>query len=156
MFPCKSILIQKNNYMKQRIAIILTSLSLVFTNCTKLDEKLQGQVNLTGSGAASANVDALLTGAYNSARSMFQDQGNLLALGEMSTDALIGPTRGGDWDDDGAWRVLHTHTFTGNNTHVVDVFNGLGGINFAATDILRFSPTPVQAAQARFLRAFAQ
>ena len=142
--------------MKQRIAIILTSLSLVFTNCTKLDEKLQGQVNLTGSGAASANVDALLTGAYNSARSMFQDQGNLLALGEMSTDALIGPTRGGDWDDDGAWRVLHTHTFTGNNTHVVDVFNGLGGINFAATDILRFSPTPVQAAQARFLRAFAQ
>lgn len=142
--------------MKQKIVIFITFLSLGFASCTKLDEDLNGQINLSSSGSGTANIDALLNGTYNSFRGLFQDQGNLLALGEMSTDALVGPTRGGDWDDNGAWRVLHTHRFDGDNAHVKDVWAALGGVNFAATDILRFSPTPVQAAQARLLRAFAQ
>lgn len=142
--------------MKQIIAIFITSFLLILTSCTKLEEKLQGQINLSESGSSSANIDALLGGTYNSMRGNFQDQGNLFALGEMTTDELIGPTRGGDWDDNGAWRVLHAHTFDGDNTHIVDVFNNLGGTSFAATDILRFNPTPAQAAQARFLRAFVQ
>ncbi len=131
-------------------------LSVTLTNCTKLDEELNGQINLTNTAGGTANIDALLNGTYNSFRGLFQDQGNLLALGEMSTDALIGPTRGGDWDDNGAWRVLHTHRFDGDNVHVRNVWAALGGVNFAATDILRFSPNPEQAAQARLLRAFAQ
>lgn len=139
--------------MKYKIAIFFTSVTLMFGSCTKLDEKLQGELNPSES-AGSANVDALLKGAYNSLRGMYQDQGNLWALGEMSTDAMIGPTRGGDWDDNGAWRVLHTHRFDGDNVHVKDVWAGLGGACYAASDILRFSPTPQQAAEARFLRAF--
>ena len=142
--------------MKQKIIILATSLTVVFGSCTKLDEKLQGEFNPAETGAGSANVNALLVSAYNSFRSMYQDQGNIWALDEMSTDALLGPTRGGDWDDNGAWRVLHTHRFDGDNAHVVDVFTGLGGVNFAATDVLRFSPTPQQAAEARFIRAWAQ
>ncbi|MBL0356265.1 MAG: RagB/SusD family nutrient uptake outer membrane protein [Chitinophagaceae bacterium] len=141
--------------MKQKIVILATSLTIVFGACTKLDEKLQGELNPSES-AGNVNVGALLSNAYNSFRGMYQDQGNLIALGEMSTDAMIGPTRGGDWDDNGAWRVLHTHRFDGDNAHVVDVFNGLGGVNYAATDLLRFSPTPQQAAEARFLRALSQ
>ncbi len=141
--------------MKKKIVILATSLTIVFGSCTKLDEKLNGDTN-PSQAAGSANVSALLTSTYNSFRGMYQDQGNLIALGEMSTDAMIGPTRGGDWDDNGAWRVLHTHRFDGDNAHVVDVFSGLGGVNYAATDLLRFSPTPQQAAEARFLRALAQ
>jgi len=141
--------------MKQNIIIITAFFSLVFSGCTKLDEKLNGDVNLSASGG-SANVDALLTGVYNSMRSNFQDQGNLWALGEMTTDAMIGPTRGGDWDDNGAWRVLHAHKFDGDNAHVKDVWAALGGTNYAATDLLRFSPTPQQAAEARLVRAYVQ
>jgi hypothetical protein len=141
--------------MKHKLLLLATSATLAFGSCTKLNEKLNGETNPSQS-SGSANVDALLKGAYNSMRGMFQDQGNLLALGEMSTDAMIGPTRGGDWDDNGAWRVIHTHRFDGDNVHVKDVFAGLGGVNFAATDLLRFSPTPQQAAEARFIRAFAQ
>lgn len=141
--------------MKQKIILIATSLTVVFGSCTKLDEKLNGETSPSETGGT-ANVTGLLTGAYNSFRGMYQDQGNLLALGEMSTDAMLGPTRGGDWDDNGAWRVLHTHRFDGDNVHVRNVFAGLGGVNYAATDILRFSPTPQQAAEARFLRALAQ
>jgi starch-binding outer membrane protein, SusD/RagB family len=141
--------------MKQKIIIVITCFSLVITSCTKLNEKLNGDVNLNPT-TGTANVEALLKSAYNSMRSPFQDQGNLLALGAMSTDELIGPTRGGDWDDNGAWRVLHSHRFDGDNVHVRDVFSGLGTANFIATDILRFNPTPQQAAEARLLRAFAQ
>jgi hypothetical protein len=141
--------------MKYKILMLATSLTFALGSCTKLEEKLGGEINPSES-AGSANVAALLTGTYNSFRGMFQDQGNLIALGEMSTDAMIGPTRGGDWDDNGAWRVLHTHRFDGDNAHVKDVWAGLGGVNYAATDLLRFSPTPQQAAEARFLRALAQ
>lgn len=141
--------------MQKKLIICIASIVMVLGSCSKLDEKLGGETNPSESGG-NANVNALLIGAYNSFRGMYQDQGNLYALNEMSTDALIGPTRGGDWDDNGAWRVLHNHRFDGDNVHVRDVFAGLGGVNFAATDLLRFNPTPQQAAEARLLRALAQ
>lgn len=143
--------------MKYKILMLVTSFSLVLGSCTKLDENLKGEINPSESGAGGgANVAGLLSGVYSSFRGMYMDQGNLVALGEMSTDAWIGPTRGGDWDDNGAWRVLHSHRFTGDNAHVKDVFFGLNGVNYSATDLLRFSPTPQQAAEARLLRALAQ
>ena len=108
--------------MKYKILMLVTSFSLVLGSCTKLDEKLNGEINPPETGSGSGNAGALLSGVYSSFRGMYMDQGNLLALGEMSTDALIGPTRGGDWDDNGAWRVLHSHRFTGDNAHVKDVF----------------------------------
>ena len=142
--------------MKQKILIGVAFFALAITSCTKLEEKLTGDVNLSTSGTTVANVPALLKSAYNSMRGPFQDQGNLLALGAMSTDELIGPTRGGDWDDNGAWRVIHAHKFDGDNAHVREVFAQLGTVNFIATDILRFSPSPQQAAEARLIRAFSQ
>jgi len=73
----------------------------------------------------------------------------------MTTDAVNGPTRGPDWDDNGAWRVLHAHKWDGENVHLRDVFNQLLGTSFAATDLLRFDSTSSKAAEARYLRAFA-
>ena len=143
--------------MKYKILMLVTSFSLVLGSCTKLDEKLKGEINPSESGAGGgANVAGLLSGVYSSFRGMYMDQGNLSALGEMTTDAWIGPTRGGDWDDNGAWRVLHSHRFTGDNAHVKDVFFGLNGVNYSATDLLRFGPTPQEAAEARLLRALSQ
>lgn len=141
--------------MQKKFLICIASAIMVLGSCSKLDEKLNGEINPSTAGG-SGNVDALLIGSYNSFRGLFQDQGNLLALNEMSTDALIGPTRGGDWDDNGAWRVLHTHRFDGDNVHVREVFAALGGVNFATTDVLRFNPTAQQGAEARLLRALAQ
>lgn len=142
--------------MKKYFFILTTTILLIVSSCTKLDEKLNGQLNPATGGAGNVNIDALLNGAYNTMRDNFQGQGNLYALGEMTTDALIGPTRGGDWDDNGAWRVLHAHQFDAENAHVKDVWAALGGTQFAATDILRFTPTAQQAAEARLLRAYAQ
>jgi hypothetical protein len=142
--------------MIRKILMVFTIFSVALLGCTKLDEKFKG--DLTPSqvgGGATSNVGALLTGVYNSIKGTYQNQDQMWALWEMTTDELIGPTRGPDWDDNGVWRVLHEHKWDGENVRIRDAFNSLGGVIFAATDLLRFSPTPQQAAEARFLRAFA-
>ncbi len=35
-----------------------------------------------------------------------------LALQEVTTDEMVVPTRGQDWDDGGNWRRLHLHSWT--------------------------------------------
>ncbi|MBI3139830.1 MAG: RagB/SusD family nutrient uptake outer membrane protein [Sphingobacteriales bacterium] len=141
--------------MIRKIAVFGVVLSVVAAGCTKLDEKLDGQLSDQGS-SGSINPASLLSGVYESIRGTFQDQAGVYALWEMTTDELIGPTRGGDWDDNGAWRVLHAHKFDADHVRVREVFAALGGVNFAATDLLRYSPSTQQAAEARMLRAFAQ
>ncbi len=144
--------------MLRKLIFILTTISLAFAGCTKLEEKFDGQltssqISTTGSAG---NVNALLTGIYASMRGTFQGQAGVYALWEMTTDELIGPTRGGDWDDNGAWRVLHSHRFDGDHIRIREVWNDLNGISYSATDMLRFNPSAAQGAEARFLRAFAQ
>jgi starch-binding outer membrane protein, SusD/RagB family len=83
---------------------------LVLSSCSKLDEKLGSQVNqVSGSGGGSIPPGQVLTGTYNAMRNPYQDQARLWALQEHASDEVIGPTRAGDWDDNGVWRVLHTH-----------------------------------------------
>ena len=143
--------------MIKKILLTIIVISLFTVSCTKLNENLNGQLNESqvGSGGT-ANTAALLNGIYDNIRGTFQDQAGVYALWEMTTDELIGPTRGGDWDDNGAWRVLHAHKFDADHVRVREVFAALGGVMYSATDMLRFSPTPQQAAEARMLRAFAE
>ena len=82
-----------------------------------------------------------------------QDQ--LFSLEENSTDESLVPTRGGDWDDNGVWRVVHNHTWNADHGQVLSTFNSLNKLNFDATNVLGFNPTKTQAAQAKVLRAFA-
>jgi len=144
--------------MIRKIILSTIIVSLVAAGCTKLDENLNGQLteSQVGGGGSSANTAALLTGIYDNIRGTFQAQEGVYALWEMTTDELIGPTRGGDWDDNGAWRVLHSHKFDGDHIRIREVFANLGGVIYSATDMLRFNPTPQQKAEARTLRALAE
>ncbi|NMH27160.1 RagB/SusD family nutrient uptake outer membrane protein [Flavobacterium silvaticum] len=47
------------------------------------------------------------------------DWGGWWFLQEITTDEAAAPTRGGDWDDGGKWRVLHQHSW-GNGTEAVE------------------------------------
>lgn len=141
--------------MVPKIFIILI-IAVTFSACTKLEEKFRGDLTQSQVGSSgSSSVDALLKGVYNSLQTTFQDQGQAYALWEMTTDELIGPTRGPDWDDNGVWRVLHEQKWDGANTRMRDTYRAFGSTIFAATDLLRFSPNPQQAAESRYLRAFA-
>jgi len=142
--------------MKYKKLILLTIPATLFFSCTKLEEGFngdltQGQIG----GGGSANVDALLTGIYNSMRLPYQDQSRWWAAEEHTSDEVLGPTRGGDWDDNGVWRLLHVHKWDGNHSFLASTYDDLGGVVFGGTDILQFGPSAQQAAEARFLRAFA-
>ena len=143
--------------MIKKIFLTGIVITLFTVSCTKLDENLNGQLNENQvSSGGTANTAALLNGVYDNIRGTFQDQAGVYALWEMTTDELIGPTRGGDWDDNGAWRVLHAHKFDADHVRIKEVFAALGGVMYSTTDLLRFNPTTQQAAEARMLRAFAE
>ncbi len=124
-----------------------------FFACTDLEETLNQ--DLTADEARKVvKVDALLQSAYDGLRGPIGDVGAFWGLQEHSSDELLGPTRGPDWDDNGAWRALHDHTWTADLGSISNTFNGLLQTVFNTTNVLSFDATPQQAAEARLLRAF--
>lgn len=138
---------------KKFLILLMMPVMLTFS-CTRLEEDLRGDIPRNEAERIS-NVNALLKATYDGLQLPFQDQANVWALQEHSTDEALPPTRAGDWDDNGVWRVLHTHTWNADHAYVRDVFNNLLGVVFNATNVLSFSPSAQQAAEAKFLRAFA-
>jgi len=107
----------------------------------------------TGGGNEPVNTAALLQTAYQGLRN-FQVQEQMHTLNEMSTDALVGPTRGGDWDDNGTWRQFHTLTWTPDNVEIRNAWNSLLASVYDCNTIIEKSKDPSEIVQARFLRAF--
>lgn len=139
--------------IKQISKSIIPAAALVFfSGCTKLDEKLGS--TFTGDQVVGAlGTGALLQAAYADLAGPFTAQDLLFCLEENTTDEALVPTRGGDWDDNGVWRVLHNHSWNADHQYVLNVFNALNKISYDATNVLNYQPTEVQAAEARFLRA---
>ena len=140
----------KYKNLKLYALLLITAVS-----CSKLDEHLNSTLtnSQTANALGSAGVGLLLQGAYLDLGGPFNAQDLVFSLEENSTDESLVPTRGGDWDDNGVWRVVHNHTWNADHGQVLNVFNSLNKINFDATNVLGFSPSAGQAAEARFLRA---
>ena len=139
--------------MKFLKSVFVLFISLAFTSgCSKLDETVGG--NLT-TGQITNITAELLRGVYASLEYTFTGYEEIFGLSDITTDEAIVPTRGRDWDDNGAWRVLHQHKWDPNHYIIGKCFKSLGGVVFAATDMLRYNPTAQQEAEARFLRAWA-
>jgi hypothetical protein len=138
-----------NKFLTIVSAIVLTS------GCTKLNETFHDSINSPGAGG-NTDVTALLNNAYNDMNTPFNNQDQIFSLEENVTDECLVPTRGGDWDDNGVWRVLHAHAWDVTHTQAQSVFINLGKLESDATTVLAFNPTPEQAAEAIFLRSIAQ
>jgi starch-binding outer membrane protein, SusD/RagB family len=138
-------------HMKIKYISIIALVATV--GCTKLDQSL----NDSFSGrSTNSDVASLLNASYNSLNGVLHSQDRLFSLQETTTDEALIPTRGGDWDDNGVWRVLHAHTWTTIHTQFKGVFNDLGGAQSTATTVLAFNPSATQRAEALFIRTFAQ
>ena len=134
---------------------VATILVLIGTGgCTKLTESYKTTIPAS-TAALVLTPDLLLQSAYNDIPGPFVNQDQVFSLQENSTDESLVPTRGGDWDDNGVWRVIHNHTWNADHGQVLSVFNGLNAMNFDATNVLAFKPSTAQAAEARVLRAIA-
>jgi hypothetical protein len=120
--------------------------------CTKLDQKLQDSLTTT----RTADVTSLLNAAYNSMNGLMHAQDMLFSLQETTTDEALIPTRGGDWDDNGVWRVLHAHSWNTIHAQFKAVYNALGQLESGAITVLAFNPNATQRAEALFLRSLAQ
>ena len=136
--------------LKSYCAAIL-SCSLLLS-CTDLDEKLGSALEEGTTG--NINPAELLISAYSSLNGPYQHD-NRWCLQELSTDAALAPTRGGDWDDNGTHRAIHLHTWNADNSYMANTFGGLLTAIYQASNVLRYSPSAQQAAEARFIRALA-
>lgn len=127
--------------------------------CTKLDEGLNSTFTnqQTASALGASGVGLLLQTAYGDLAAPFTNQDRVFSLQENTADESLVPTRGGDWDDNGVWRVLHSHNWTADHDQILQTFNLLNKLNFDATNVLAFADPSTQKqeiAEARFLRAF--
>ncbi len=143
--------------MKYNKLILVASAVVFLGACTKLEEKLFTETTQGGSGGGGGggNAAPLLQGAYASLNGPFVDMARLWAAFEHSTDEAVGPTRGGDWDDNGIWRVYHNHKWNSEHGFLTDTYRELAQVQFAATTVLDNNPTPIQASEAKFIRALA-
>ncbi len=144
-----------NRYRKlSKFALPLLTV-VAMAGCTKLDENLNSTLTSAEVATTPGSTAGLVAAAYSDLGGLLHSQSQLFSLQENTSDEALVPTRGGDWDDNGVWRVLHNHTWNSNHQYILDVFNGLNKLNFDATNVLLFKPSASQTAEARFLRAFA-
>jgi hypothetical protein len=133
-------------------SILLTSTIVLGVSCTNLDEEVLDGVVVSNEAGGSINTGSLLTSAYEGLRG-FETQGQMFALDEMSSDALVGPTRGGDWDDNATWRQIHVHTWAPDHNEVRNAWNALLSQVYNCNIVIE-NGSGSEVFQARFLRAF--
>lgn len=127
--------------------VLLFTFAFIY-GCTDLEEEVIDGVN----SDLAVDPTSLLESTYRNLRA-FQAQGQMFALDEMSSDALVGPTRGGDWDDNGVWRQIHLHEWTPTHPEVTNAFNSLLSTVYNCNIIIE-KGSASEASEARFLKAF--
>ncbi|MDG3583991.1 MULTISPECIES: RagB/SusD family nutrient uptake outer membrane protein [Galbibacter] len=137
--------------------LLIIALLLGISGCTDLEiEETDSRFpNLSGEFTG---VDATesLENLYNSVRGQVQTQEDMYGIIEVSSDEFLVPTRGTDWGDNGVWRSLHGHTWSTTHNLIKNTWNALNSNVYNATTIIDplSEPTPQQAAEAKFIRAY--
>ncbi len=146
------------NFSKyQTISMLGAAMMLSTIGCTKLDDKVFGQLSSTSAtdGGVVLNPQATLQGSYQILNNIATNQGGTYAMEEHPSDEMMGPTRGTDWDDFGTWRKLHQHTWDASHARILEAWNDLNTGAFRASQALSVAGSSTQlAAESRFLRGF--
>lgn len=104
---------EKNKMKKSlylvRVIMILLAVGVFSQACTKLDEKLYDSVLPDNFFKSEAEFVSALGAAYTQLGGYAS--GDVNNLQETTTDEMVVPTRGSDWDDGGNWRRLHLHSW---------------------------------------------
>ncbi|SDB63263.1 Starch-binding associating with outer membrane [Flavobacteriaceae bacterium MAR_2010_188] len=144
--------------MKNISLKIITSIVLfgfVVSSCTNLEiDETDSRISEGFQGIDDPN--SAIEGLYGQVSGQYGDQANFFALGEVTTDAQLVPTRGTDWGDNGLWRVLHAHNWPVDHAFFNAVWNQFNSSQLRASQIIdeRSSPTAVNVGEASLLRAY--
>ena len=119
-------------------AMLLVILAVSFSqSCTNLDEELYGEVTPENFFNTEEEILAALGAAYTQFGGYAS--GNTLNMQTITTDEMVVPTRGSDWDDGGDWRRMHLHAWTREDGNMNGGWNfGFGGVNTANRLIYQF------------------
>ena len=134
----------------------LVTLLLAAASCTDLEDKVLDGISSDSGLPTDVQIDpaASLRGVYTSLN-VLADQAGVYAMEEHSSDEMMGPTRGTDWDDFGTWRKLHQHTWDPSHDQVSNAWDQMNSAVFRATQVVSATnATPQIKAEAQFLRAF--
>jgi hypothetical protein len=130
------------NKMKRRVLLasaVLVALFVTIFNqsCTKLDEKLYGEVTPENFFKTDEEFISALGAAYTQFGGYAS--GDVYNTQEVCTDEMVVPTRGQDWDDGGMWRRLHLHSWTIEDGYAGGAWDFcFGGVNTANRLIYQF------------------
>jgi len=110
----------------KKILIFPFILSLLLgIGCTDLNEEIYENVPADKYPENEAQLASLSVDAYTKLRDLIDDGGYWFLVQELTSDGLVAPTRGGDWDDGGKWRVLHQHTWSNDVDGVNNMWENL-------------------------------
>ncbi len=140
--------------------LLIAGLSLLSFNqsCTDLDEELFSAVTDDNFFKTEEEFVSALGAAYTSLRG-YGGNGNIFSAQEVTSDEMVVPTRGADWDDGGNWRALYLHTYGPSTNNVNDTWTFLyGGVSSCNRVIAQFQNIEVAGkdayiAELRALRA---
>lgn len=107
--------------MKKHILGIFT-LALLLSGCTDLQETIYDTIpesKFPENANQTANIGI---GAYEPLKELV-DYGGWWFCQEMTTDEMVCPTRGLDWDDSGKWRALQLHNWTNETEAIVGMWD---------------------------------
>lgn len=147
--------------------IATSTLCVGLVACTNLDEELYSSVTPENYYNSALDVKRMVFRPFEHA---FWSIQSLYQLNELSADQLVTVQRDGWWDDSGAWRKLHYHTYDRTSEGLEEMyapwlagFQGVGECNFVLEELERldlakfgFSTAQIDnyKAQIRVLRAW--
>lgn len=143
----------KQTKIKLQIAILLF-MTVAFNACSLQPDFGDGSESEAPAQDNGAPTPPDLRSVYNRLNSLSTNQGNWYGMEEHTTDELMGPTRGTDWDDFGTWRKLHLHTWDASHNQINDTWNDLNGSLFQTTLIAEAGASAEDKNAGIFLRAF--
>lgn len=138
--------------MKSSVAAVAAAFALFASSCTKLEPELGGQETIGVVKDGATPTAPTISSVYGQLNQLVSQE-NWFALNEHSTDEILGPTRGTDWDDFGTWRRLHLHTWGPDHNQINNVWNGLNGALFQSTLAAELLTGQAQA-EGKFLRSY--
>ena len=138
--------------------VILVS-SMLFFSCTNLDIDVESELTPANFPTQPEHFEAAKGPIYSTLPSNFAI--DYWRLQSLSTDEVLIPARGGNWDDGGQYRELHKHTWTVDHSIVRTIWEyGFKGISSCNQIITMFDAVPEgdlknrQFAEIRMMRAF--
>jgi starch-binding outer membrane protein, SusD/RagB family len=107
-------------------------------SCTNLDEKLYSEVTPANFFKSEQEFVSALGAAYTQIGAFASN--DVYNLQELSSDEMVVPTRGSDWDDGGNWRRLHLHSWKYEDNATTNAWSYLfSGVNTANRLIYQFT-----------------